>query len=49
MVWVVLTGIPSDAVAKSVEAAAVSALKPPKGCSLVIFIPMVRTILHPPK
>src|SRR5207249_11150808 len=48
IVCVVLTRMPSDAVAKRVDAAAVSALKPPKGWSLVIFIPMARTIPQPP-
>ncbi len=49
MVCVVLTGIPRWAVRNSAEAAAVSALNPPKGDSFVIFIPIVRMILQPPK
>ncbi len=49
MVWVVLTGIPDNAVPNSVIAPAVSAQKPPKGLSLVIFDPMVWTIRQPPR
>ena len=49
IVCVVLTGMPRWAVRKSAEAAAVSALNPPKGESFVIFIPIVRMILQPPK
>ena len=48
MVWVVETGIPSPVAKKIVAALAVSAAKPLTGCSLVIFIPMVRTIQQPP-
>ena len=48
MVWVVLTGMPAAAVAKSVTAAPDSAQKPPKGSSLVILEPIVLTIRQPP-
>ena len=49
MVCVVDTGMPACAVKNSVAAAAVSALIPPTGCSLVIREPMVFTIRQPPK
>src|ERR1700741_456148 len=49
IVWVVLTGMPANAVANSVMAPAVSAQKPPTGLSFVMREPMVCTILHPPK
>src|SRR5512141_49980 len=49
MVWVVLTGIPANAVPNRVTAPAASAQKPPTGFSLVIFEPMVRTIRQPPR
>src|SRR4051794_23494659 len=49
MVCVVLTGIPAKAVPNNVIAPAVSAQKPPTGLSLVIFDPIVWTILQPPK
>src|SRR2546425_727180 len=48
MVWVVDTGMPAWAVKNSVAAAAVSALIPLTGWSLVIFDPMVCTMRHPP-
>jgi len=49
IVWVVLTGSPKCAVAKSTVAAPVSAANPCTGSSFVIPIPNVRTILHPPR
>ena len=48
MVWVVLTGIPATVAPMIEQAAAVSALKPPMGSSLVILVPIVFTIRHPP-
>lgn len=48
IVWVVLTGMPAIAVPSNVMAPAVSAQKPPTGLSLVIFWPIVFTILQPP-
>ena len=48
MVWVVETGMPARVAPISVIAPAVSAQKPPKGCSLVIFVPIVFTIRQPP-
>src|ERR1700753_2727626 len=48
MVWVVLTGIPSFSERKRVSAPAVSALTPSSGVTLVIRVPMVLTIFHPP-
>ena len=48
MVWVVLTGMPAMEAPIMDIAAAVSALNPPLGCSLVILLPMVLTILQPP-
>lgn len=49
MVWVVETGMPARAVLNRVMAPAVSAQKPPTGLSLVILLPIVWTIFHPPK
>ena len=49
IVWVVLTGIPSIPVPNKVIAPAVSAEKPSKGVNLVILLPMVLTIRHPPE
>ena len=48
MVWVVLTGIPAKDAPIIEQAAAVSALKPPIGQSLVIFVPIVLTMRQPP-
>ena len=48
MVWVVETGIPAVAEPKRQNAAAVYAQNPPTGLSLVIFMPMVLTMRHPP-
>ena len=48
IVCVVLTAIPLNAVIRSVRPPAVSAQKPPVGFNLVIFCPIVLTILHPP-
>ena len=48
MVWVVDTGMPSIVARNRVIAPPVSAQKPPTGFSLVIFCPMVFTILQPP-
>ena len=48
MVCVVLTGIPKASVKNNSMAPAVSAATPSKGVSLVILVPMVFTILHPP-
>ena len=48
MVWVVLTGTPSAVAVNSEMAPAVSAAKPPTGCSRVIFEPMVLTMRQPP-
>src|SRR5437762_10205982 len=48
MVWVVDTGMPREVARKRVIAPAVSAQNPPKGCSLVIFVPIVFTIRQPP-
>ena len=48
MVWVVLTGILRCSVTKSVMAPAVSAATPSNGVTLVIRLPMVFTIFHPP-
>src|SRR5438552_4723435 len=48
IVCVVLTGMPRLVAVKRVIAPADSAAKPPKGCSLVIFDPIVWTIRHPP-
>src|SRR5690349_17586950 len=49
IVWVVLTGIPTNAVENKVMAPADSAQKPPTGFSLVMRDPMVWTIRQPPK
>jgi hypothetical protein len=48
MVCVVDTGMPRPVAMNSVAAPAVSAQKPPTGCSLVIFMPIVRTMRQPP-
>ncbi len=48
MVCVVETGIPKCSVILSVTAAAVSALTPSNEVILVILLPMVLTIFHPP-
>src|SRR5690242_9453953 len=48
IVWVVLTGAPRFAAVKSVMAPAVSAHTPSSGVTLVIFVPMVLTMRHPP-
>ena len=48
MVWVVLTGIFRYSVRYNVNAPAVSATTPSKGVTLVILVPMVFTIFHPP-
>ena len=48
MVWVVLTGMPSNEAKNSVAAAALSAHTPPIGCSRVSLVPIVRTIRQPP-
>ena len=48
MVWVVLTGIFRYSVRYNVNAPAVSAITPYKGVTLVILVPMVFTIFHPP-
>ena len=49
IVWVVETGMPPRVAPTSVSAPAVSAQKPPVGCSLVILEPIVLTIRQPPK
>jgi hypothetical protein len=48
IVCVVETGVPVKVTYASVNAAAVSAQKPPTGFSFVILVPIVRTIRHPP-
>ena len=48
IVCVVLTGTPRCVAVKSEMAPAVSAAKPPTGCSLVIFEPIVWMIRQPP-
>ena len=48
MVCVVLTGTPSAVAVKSEIAPAVSAAKPPTGCSRVIFDPIVWMMRQPP-
>ena len=48
IVWVVLTGIPKIDAIEIVIPADVSALKPPKGVSLVTRIPSVLITFHPP-
>ena len=49
MVCVVETGTPSEVARNSEMAPLVSAQNPPTGASLVMRIPMVRTIRHPPE
>ena len=48
MVCVVETGMPAALAPNSASDPAVSAQNPPTGWSLVMFMPMVRTILQPP-
>ena len=48
IVCVVLTGIFRYSVRYSVKAPAVSAMTPSKGVTLVILVPIVFTIFHPP-
>ena len=48
MVCVVLTGIFRASVTNNVMAPAVSAATPSNGVTLVILVPMVFTIFHPP-
>src|SRR5436305_10096749 len=48
IVCVVETGMPKELAMKSVIAPAVSAAKPPTGCSFVIFEPIVWMIRQPP-
>ena len=48
MVWVVLTGIPSDAEVNREVAAASSAQAPSYGRNLVMRMPIVFTIRQPP-
>ncbi len=48
MVCVVETGIPACPVKNKVKAPAVSAATPSNGVTLVIFVPIVFTIFHPP-
>ncbi len=48
IVCVVLTGTPRVVAVKSEMAPAVSAAKPPTGCSLVIFEPIVWMMRQPP-
>ena len=48
IVCVVLTGIFSASVTNKVMAPAVSAATPSNGVTLVILVPMVFTIFHPP-
>ena len=48
IVWVVLTGSPMCAVARSTAAAPVSAANPCTGSNFTIPMPSVRTIFHPP-
>ena len=48
IVCVVLTGTPRFVAVKSEIAPAVSAAKPPTGCSLVIFDPIVWMMRQPP-
>ena len=48
MVWVVETGIPKVVAKNKVIAPPVYAQNPPTGFNLVIFMPMVLTIRHPP-
>jgi hypothetical protein len=49
IVCVVLTGMPKWVAPNNVNAPAVSAQNPSKGFTLVIYCPMVLTILQPPK
>ena len=49
IVCVVLTGTPRWVAVKSEIAPAVSAAKPPTGCSLVIYDPMVWMMRQPPE
>ena len=49
MTWVVETGTPKVDDMKMVIAPAVSAAKPPNGCSLVILVPTVCTMRQPPE
>src|SRR4029077_12118282 len=49
IVWVVDTGMPASVAPIRVTAPAVSAQKPPIGCSLVILVPIVLTMRQPPK
>src|SRR5215471_2685772 len=49
MVWVVDTGTPNPVAMKSMVAPLAEAQKPPTGLSLVIRIPIVLTMRHPPK
>src|SRR5512144_2873405 len=48
IVWVVETGTPENVAKKSEIEAADSAHIPLTGCSFVILLPIVCTILHPP-
>ena len=48
IVWVVLIGIPKNAVTRNTQAAPDSAQKPSTGRSFTIFCPMVLTMRHPP-
>ena len=48
IVCVVLTGIFNASVTNNVTAPAVSAATPSKGVTLVILVPIVFTIFHPP-
>src|SRR5512143_1727518 len=48
IVWVVDTGMPRCVARNKDAAPLVSAQKPPVGASLVMRIPIVRTIRHPP-
>ena len=48
MVCVVETGIPKLDTVNKVKAPAVSAQTPSNGVTLVIFVPIVFTIFHPP-
>ena len=49
IVCVVLTGIFRYSVRYNVNAPAVSATMPSSGVTLVIFVPIVRTMRHPPE
>jgi hypothetical protein len=48
IVWVVLTGTPSAEARKIAPAPPVSAQNPPNGLSLVMRVPIVFTMRHPP-